>query len=308
VDADRIVADIASAQHSVVTRRQLLERGVSQRAIEHRLANGSLVRMHAGVYRPEGHLRSWHQTLMAAALAAGPEAAVSHRGAAFLHGITDITPCAEVTVRATRAPRTGDVLIHRAAQLDRVDIGAVDRIPTTRPARTLIDLAGVLGPSALEAAVDDFLSRRLVSVEYLGRRLDALGRAGRGGAGVLADQLADRSGARPRTHSEFERRLLAALRRGGLPVPRTQFEVELPGGRKAFLDAAYPEQLLGIEADSYRHHSSRSDWGRDRTRNRMLTAIGWRILPVTWNDLVPDPAAMLDLIARGLNRIPRCAG
>lgn len=73
------------------------------------------------------------------------------------------------------------------------------------------------------------------------------------------------------------------------------------------LDYAFPFYLLALEADSYRHHSSRIDWGRDHTRNRLLTAIGWRILPVTWDDLA-EPAAMLDAVERGLRQKPRYAG
>jgi very-short-patch-repair endonuclease len=308
MDADRIIADIASAQHSAVSRRQLLAAGVPGHVIDRRVGARRLIPMHSGVYRPDGHPRSWRQTLMAAVLASGPGAVASHRAASFLHGISGIEPRAEVSVAAHRAPRTSDVLVHRVTHLPAPDVGLADGIPCTRPVRTLIDLAGVVGPGALEFALDDCLSRRLVSVAYLERRLDSLGRQGRDGARALADLLANRTGARPRSHSEFERRLVNAIRLAGLPAPQTQYEVALPGGRRAFLDVAYPEVMLAIEADSYRHHSSRTDWGRDRTRNRLLIALGWRILPVTWDDLVPDPAEVLSMIARSLNGTPRYAG
>ena len=74
------------------------------------------------------------------------------------------------------------------------------------------------------------------------------------------------------------------------------------------MDFAYPELLVGIEADSYRHHSSRTDWARDRTRNNLLVAIGWRILPVTWEDLVDRPAELVALIGRGLKESPHYLG
>ena len=131
-----------------------------------------------------------------------------------------------------------------------------------------------------------------------------MGRQGRTGAGTLAGLLEDRTGAKPRSQSEFERRLLALLGLHGLSAPQTQHEVALPDGRKAFLDFAYPQVWLGIEADSYRHHSSRTDWARDRTRNNLLIALGWRILPVTWDDLVQRPAAIVALIGRGLHPNP----
>jgi len=233
MDADGIIAEIASAQHSAVSRKQLLAAGVGGHVIDHRVATGRLLVVHPGVYFPDGHPRSWEQTLMAAVLAAGPGAVASHRSAGRLAGMPGMGLTAEVSVGAHRAPRVVGARLHRVAQLGPPDTGLVAGIPCTRPARTLIDLAGVQTPAALGAALDDCLSRRLVSVEYLGRRLDALGRRGRDGAGALAGLLAERTGARPRTQSEFERRLLAALRRAGLPAPRTQYQVALPGGRKA---------------------------------------------------------------------------
>ena len=152
-----------------------------------------------------------------------------------------------------RAPRLPSVGVHRVTALDPADITTARSIPCTRPARTLIDLAGAIAPATLEVALDDLLSRRLVT------------------------------------------------------VPRTQYEVVLPGGRRVVLDYAFPEVLLALEADSYRHHSSRIDWSRDRTRNRLLTAIGWRILPVTWDDLA-EPAEMIDAVGRGLRQKPRSVG
>lgn len=307
METDRIIASIASEQHSIVTRPQLLTAGVGVRAIEHQLATGRLIAVHAGVYRPEGHPRSWPQTLTAAVLAAGAGAVVSHRGAAFLHGIPGIERRAEITVVRSRGPRIPGLLVHRATALDPRDTFTDAGMPLTRPARTLIDLAGVLTPGALEMAVDDMLSRRLVTVDYLCRRLDALGKQGRRGAGILAALLADRGDGRPHMTSEFERRLFKVLSDAGLAPPQCQYEVILPGGRRVVLDYAYPDDLLALEADSYRHHSSRTDWGRDRIRNRMLAAIGWRVLPVTWDDLA-HPAALIGDVSRGLHQKPRAAG
>jgi very-short-patch-repair endonuclease len=308
VDADLTIARLAATQHGVAARQQLLAAGVPRRAIEHRLAAGRLLRIHAGVYSLAGTQLSPLQHLMAAALAAGTGAVVSHRGAAFLHGLPGIEPQADVSVEAARAPKIRGVAVHRVTRLGRPDTGAVGGIPCTRPARTLLDLAGVLPPATLEVALDDALSRRLVSCAYLWRRIEALGRQGRAGAGVLNDLLADRTSDRPRSQSTFERRLFALLRAAGLPLPCTQHEVRLDGGRRAFLDFAYPDVLFAIEADSYRHHSSRTDWSRDRTRNNLLIAAGWRILPVTWDDLVLRPTELVALVARGLKENPRYVG
>ena len=306
VETDRIIASLAAGQYAAVGRRQLLDAGVSRSAIDRRVAAGRLVPVHAGVYLPAGSPPSWRQSLMASLLAAGDGAVVSHRGAAHLLGVPGVEPQVEISVARSRGPATPAIVIHRR-ELRPSDITTVDGIPTTRPARTLIDLAAVVTPATLAAAIDDLLSRRLVTVDYLHRRLDAAGRQGRRGAGTLADLLAERRDGRPRATSVFERRLLVELKSAGLPRPQTQFVVFLPDGRRAVLDYAFPDWLLALEADSYRHHSSRTDWGRDHVRNRCLTAIGWRILPVTWDDLA-EPGEMLDAVRRGLQEKPRYAG
>ncbi|HYR63338.1 MAG TPA: DUF559 domain-containing protein [Actinomycetota bacterium] len=74
----------------------------------------------------------------------------------------------------------------------------------------------------------------------------------------------------------------------------------LPDGRDVYIDFAYPEARLAIEVDSHRHHSSRKDWAGDRARNGELVALGWRILHITYEELVADPAAVADRIRRAL--------
>ena len=140
--------------------------------------------------------------------------------------------------------------------------------------------------------------RGLVSCAQLERRLDAGGKQGRKGAGAIGHLLAARRDGPRGTQSEFERRLSTLLRRAGLPPPVPQFEVVLPGGRRAFLDFAWPDLRLALEADSYRHHGGRLAWARDHTRNNVLISLGWRIVPVTWDDLVETPEELITLVRR----------
>jgi very-short-patch-repair endonuclease len=283
VDTDRIIASIAGAQHAAVTRRQLLEAGVSRHVIGHRVRSGLLVPIHAGVYRLAGSPVTWQQRIMAATLAAGGVA--SHRAAAYLHGLEGIEPRLEVTVGRARAPKPRGLLVHRI-DLARADVEVRDGIPRTRPPATILGLAAVVAPAMLERALDDALVRGLVSCDQLQRRLDADSHHGRNGVAALAALLGVRAGAARWTQSEFERRLFALLRRSGLPLPVPQFEVVLPGGRRAFLDYGWPDIRLALEADSYRHHAGRLAWSRDHTRNRLVVSLGWRIVAVTWTDLV----------------------
>jgi very-short-patch-repair endonuclease len=117
---------------------------------------------------------------------------------------------------------------------------------------------------------------------------------------VLADLLAQVAVPHRAPQSHFELVLLRALRAAGLPDPEIQYRVDLPGDRSAYLDFAYPEHLLAIEADSFRHHSTLSGWSRDRTRNNALVVTGWRVLPVTYDDLVGSPESVVLQIRNAL--------
>ena len=188
--------------------------------------------------------------------------------------------------------------MHRLASLTAGDVEVRNGIPRTRPAATIIALAAVVPESLLEAALDDALLRGLVSCAQLQSRMDGAGHRGRKGAAAIGNLLAVRSEGTRWTQSEFERRLLGLLRRAGLPLPVPQFEVRLPNGRSAFLDFAWPDLRLALEADSYRHHAGRLAWARDHTRNSAIVSLGWRIVPVTWDDLAATPDELVLLLRR----------
>lgn len=95
------------------------------------------------------------------------------------------------------------------------------------------------------------------------------------------------------------------LQEAGLPSPVPQYEVVLPHGGRSILDFAYVAEWVAIEADSYRYHSSLRDWSRDRTRNAVLTALGWRIIPVTWDDLGSRAGHVVALVDRSLHDFRR---
>lgn len=245
------------------------------------------------------HRRHWDQALFAAWLAAGPGAVVSHAGAAGCWDLPGVRPELEVTVAPGRRPAPAGVRGHRPVER----VAPADRatwrgVVVTTPTRTLIDLSGRVDDATLAAVLDHCPSHRLTSVDWLRRRLDRLRRPGRAGAGRLIAALDDRPTERRAPESAFEGRLLSLLARLPGPPPVPQHEVRLPDGTVARLDVAYPDALLAIEADSYVHHSSATDWAADHTRRRNLIALGWRIFPVTWHDLRRRPEWLLDLVQR----------
>jgi len=115
------------------------------------------------------------------------------------------------------------------------------------------------------------------------------------------DLIAARPEVARQPQSGFQRRVRKALVAARLPEPELEHPVRLPSGRLAYLDMAYVGARLAIEADSYRHHSSRTDWSWDRTRNSELVALGWGVLAVTYHDLEENPAAFVDKVRRRLD-------
>ncbi|MDQ4070048.1 MAG: type IV toxin-antitoxin system AbiEi family antitoxin domain-containing protein [Actinomycetota bacterium] len=287
---------LAARQYSLAHRNQLLELGMTPRQIQARLDAGWLVPVHRGVYRLPSGSSPPEQPVLAACLAAGPEAVASHRAAAMLWRFRGVDNTgAEITVVGDRHLRLASVTVHRTRALDATDMSRVRRIPATAPARTLLDLGAVLAREGVESALEDALMRRLVSLPLLTHTLDRLAGPGRNGAGVLRDLVEERDPATAPTQSVLEDALLRVLRKGGLREPVRQYEVA--GVR---LDFAYPEIRLGIEADSRIWHGARTDVQRNSDKGNRLVAHGWRVLHFTWFDVRRRPDHVVSSVAREL--------
>jgi hypothetical protein len=244
--------------------------------------------MHPGVYRIAGSESTWEQALLAAVLAAGDDAIASHRAAAVMWGIEEIERMIELTVPRHRRPRVKGAVVHRTDSLLLPERTRRRHVPLTTPARTVFDLASVIPRGALDRVVEDVLSRRLVPRRALVAQLAAHGGSGRRKTSVLQGLLDEHPERWERAEGKFERRLLRFLKARGFPEPVLQLKVTLPSGKDVFIDAAFPDRLIGLEANSYLWHTSRTDWVRNQVKTRALTAMGWGIIPVTWEDLVPN--------------------
>jgi very-short-patch-repair endonuclease len=165
--------------------------------------------------------------------------------------------------------------------------------------RTLIDIAGCSPADVVEEALDDALRRKLVTVAQLQRRLRPDGAPGRSGTKLLRDLVDARAGVARASESTLETRLLRALRAAGLPKPVLQHKV---GPYR--VDFAYPEARVAIEADGFRWHSTRQQWDRDRARRNALTAMGWTLLHVTWEQLHQRRDEVIDAIRATLRGRP----
>lgn len=116
-----------------------------------------------------------------------------------------------------------------------------------------------------------------------------------GGCARLKRLMADPQAAAGSMMSELERRLFRLLKASNLPLPVTQFRVDLDSGPR-FLDFAYPDRMVAIETDGYVWHGGRSRWKKDLARSNQLISQGWRVAHVTWDDLAQNPQEVIRLI------------
>ena len=296
MDADRRMAQLASTQHGLAGRDQLLARGMTPAMVKSRLSAGRLELVHRGVYRVGGAPRSAAQAGLAACLAIGGTVAVSHRGAARPWGV-DLPeePPVEVSVATTRSVRLPRVVVHRSIDLSPSCVVRRDGVPVTDPMRLLVDLGAVVAPWVVEAALDHLVGRKVVSVAGVQATLDDLAARGRSGCGVLRDILDRRSGVgMTMSQSQLEARFMQLCRRSGLPTP--QFQYPVVGGRRRRIDFAFPARRVAIEVDGYEFHSRHQVFEDDRVRANALELAGWTVLRFTWTQITSRPEYVVGVV------------
>jgi very-short-patch-repair endonuclease len=290
---DSIIADIATRQYGVVSRAQLLAAGITDGAITTRIRRFGLHPLHRGVYAV-GHTALVPLAReMAAVLACGRGAVVSHRTAAssIWHLLEVIDDLIDITIPRSNRRRPG-IRVHRSRVLDPGDTQVVRGIPVTSVPRTLVDLAEDSTEREIERAVDEGITRRLVTPASITAAVQRL--RGRRGASRL-EALIKRDIEPAITRSEAEERLLALIRESGLPTP----EVNAIVGQHV-VDFVWRDRGLIAETDGYRFHSTRSAFERDRARDAELMAADFRVIRITWRQLDAEPLAIVARLAQAL--------
>lgn len=284
-EANRLMA----RQFGVITRAGLRSAGLTGNQIDRRLRSGLLVVLHPGVYRHAAVARGRRGSLLAAAFAAGPAAVVSHRSAAWLHGLRD-RPGAppEVLVPGDGHVRVRGAVVHRSDTLDLADFSTLEGIPVTAVPRTLLDEGAVLPRFRLEADLEAALLGHRCQLGDLWEVTTRLAGKGRSGVGALRALVEARSPSTPALESALELAVLQLLRRHGFPEPVRQQVVALALGRIARLDLAWPELLIGIEAEGRRWHTGTA-FERDLARRNALTEAGWRLFHYGWSAVRTTP-------------------
>ena len=294
---DVTISQLAAIQHGVVSRRQLTAAGVGRSHIEHRIAVQLLHPVHAGVYALGRRTLSASGTYLAAVMACGDGAVLSHRSAAALLGMRPSSSRRpEVTTPRRGARRQPGIAVHRTRSLPTDHVIVRDGVPCTSFARTLIDLAAVLHVRDLDRA----LEQSVVLGLFDGRAMDAALAQANGRRGIrrlrrLRARLADEP---PILRSEIERRFLRLVQRAGLPAPVANAPI---GVRDYQPDFHWPQQRLVVETDGRATHATPHGFERDRRRDLDLQLAGWRVVRITWSQLHSEPHRVTALLRAHLH-------
>lgn len=285
------MAELARRQHGVVAQRQLVGLAVGRNVIRRWVECGRLHPVHRGVYAV-GHSRlTIRGHWMAAVLACGEGALLSHRSAAALWGlIATVFGRPHVTVPRRGAHARPGLVVHATLHLAPAERRVRDAIPVTSVARTLLDLAET-EPQSLPRAWDTAERLQLLDT----REVEAACRRGHGRHALkhMEPLLADRTRTVADTRLELEARFFDLCREYALPLPSCNVLIE-----GYLVDAVWPAQRLIVELDSWEFHRGRRAFEEDRARDAALQLAGYRVIRITWRRLVDRPCEVAALVGR----------
>jgi len=312
MSAERFDSGVAgSAPVSLVTRQQALAQGWTVSAIRHNVGCGRWQRLHHGVYLTHSGSPTWLERAHAALLAAGPDAVLSHRSAAYLDGLIDDPPdLIDVTLPRQQWRRTS---------LPGVRLRCSSRLPTTRhpartPTRTRVEdtVLDLVSESVSAAAVAGWVTRacqrRLTTPARLVVALAS--RQRQRWRRLVASMLADvAAGAESPLELEHLRRVERAH---GLPPGRRQTRARAADGRPIWIDVDYADQGTRVELDGRVGHVGEGAF-RDRRRDNRAAVDGKITLRYGWSEVFGQPCEVAAeqatvLANRGWTGRPRPCG
>jgi hypothetical protein len=287
---DEAIVLLATSQHLVFALHQVTAVGLTARAVQHRVARSALHRIHKGVYSlVPRQLLTRRGHWMAAVLACGPGAVLSHRTAAALHEIRGTARAnIDVTIPRRSALRRPGIDVHRALNLAEQDLTVVDNIPCTSVARTKLDLAEVVSYRSMELAFDRSEMLELFDLRAI---QDQLARnPTRRGSAIVERLLEDHYVGSTLTESMIEEAFYALTRSLGLPDPQVQQWLDLgDGGPMIRADFVWRPQRVIVETDGRKAHSTRQARERDPRRDQRAILAGWTPIRTTWRQIFRRP-------------------
>lgn len=287
---------MAARQHGVIARRQLLEAGLGEDAIQHRLIARRLHLLHRGVYAVGHALVACEGRWLAAVLASGEGAVLSHWSAAALWGIR---PNSRGTIDVTtpRKSRSWEGIRRHHKPVPADEITVEEGISVTTVPRTILDLAATEPIDLVESLLREAERRELRDALSLRDLIDRYpGCRGVHRVRLVLEHLeASPPGRRRRG---LEERFASFLRRHRLPLPRFNDWI-LVGDKRFCVDCHWPSSAQIVELDGWEGHRTRSAFHSDRSRDRTLSVAGYSVTRLTWAQLDDEP----DVIARDLRAL-----
>jgi Protein of unknown function (DUF559) len=257
--------------------------------------------VHRGVYAV-GHRAVSRVTLLRAALlACGEGAVISHGTAAAFHGLWDRWPrLIDVTVPVEAGRKIDGIRCRRCRYPNPEEIQVLAGVTCTTTARTLVDLAGIVGSGTLKKTVGRAAIRKRLDLDAV----DLAIHAAKGRRGLKALELAlvpyrTEDGKPPDVRSDFETLVLPQLLDMGLPRPGCNVWLHLDGER-FLVDFLWDRAQVIVETDGRETHETPIAFQSDRRRDQLLAAAGYRVLRITWSQIQAEPAAVLERVARTL--------
>ncbi len=280
---DPRLGETADRQYGLITVRQLRSLGISEDRRRRLLVAGMLRPVRRSVYRLMGVPPCWEQSVLAAVLAAGPDAVASYATAGAIWGLKHCWRSAgaesRLHVTAPRQLRMDGVMGH-IALIDRRQRRIHRGIPVTSPEQTVVDLGAALAARELGECVDDALRRGLIRLAQVHDPAETTGGPGRSPATLLHRVLADRIPGYDPGDSDWERQMDRCWEEWGLPPAVRQHRVRVKG-RTYILDRAIPALKIGVEWNGFDTHGTRSRFDHDSDRRADLTGDGWHMVDFT---------------------------
>jgi hypothetical protein len=273
---------VADRQYGHVTRRQLLELGIPARTIAAWGENRRLITVHAGVYAVGHAQKSALAKAMAAVLACGDRAVLSHDSAGALWGIRRWPQVPEVTCALER--RRPGIRTHRTETLTTRDVRRHHNIRVTSPSRTILDIQTRLTDRQITRAVNELRLHQHLKATELERLVNRSTRIAN-----LIDP------AQNPTRSGQEDDFVTFCRDHGLPIPRTN--VMLFGHER---DAVFEPEKVIVEIDTWATHNSHQSFRADRKRDAVAAEHGYLTVRVISELLAADPRGEADSLLKTL--------
>lgn len=273
------------------------------RAASRQAQAGGLHRIHRGVYTVGHRSVSRNTLLRAALLACGEGAVISHGTAAALHGLWDKWPTLiDVTVPVEAGRKIDGIRCRRCRYPTAEEVESRQGVACTTPARTLVDLAGMVGLATLRKTVGRAAIRKKLDLDAVDSAIhNAKGRRGLRMLELALVPYRTEDGKAPDVRSDFETLVLPQLLDMGLSRPGCNVPLHVEGER-LLVDFLWEKESVVVETDGRETHETPTAFQNDRRRDQLLAASGYRVLRVTWNQIHGERAAVLNRVGRALAR------